>query len=311
MRVLVTGAAGFIGTHLVKHLWDDGHRVTRLDLRLMGISTALNREGAMVVTCPPTDIRDDLAMGVHEDASAKCGGYDACVHLAAIASPNVCGSDPATAWSTNVQGTFNVLGLCRWLGVKRVVFMSSAHCYGISPKYLPTDETHPRALLDVYTATKVAGEDLCEMFWLYHGLSYCALRLFNAYGPGQSDQYFVGRKLAEAKAVRVTMRTPLRDVTKDWIHVSDVCRAIALALASDYVGAVNVGTGVETRLADIAETIAAGFGVEVEPEDVGDPGPTRMCADWSRAKNILGWSPKITIEQGLAALIKGAGGTFP
>ena len=301
MNILVTGATGFIGTHLVKRLWDDGHRVTRLDIRPMGISTALNREGAMVVTCPPTDIRDDLALREFE----RWGAFDACVHLAAIASPVACGEDPSLAYETNVRGTDNVLGLCRRLGVKRVVFPSSAHVYGISPKYLPTDETHLRSMLDVYTRTKVLGEDLCDLYWQNHGLSYAALRFYNVFGPAQSESYFIGRKIAEARrGGPVEMRRPLADVTKDFVWVEDVVDAIVRAIGSDYVGPVNVGTGVETRLRDVVDAVASAHSVEVREVDEGGGGPSRMAADIGRAKLVLGWEPKVRFYDGLARLME-------
>lgn len=301
MEVLVTGAAGFIGGHLVRRLWDDGYKVTKLDIALMGISTKVSRPGGhMVITCPPTDIRDDTALRMQEGAT-----FDACVHLAAIASPWKCQQNPDAAWSTNVMGTHNVLSLCKRLGVQRVIFPSSAHVYGISPKYLPTDERHPLALLDTYTTTKVMGEQLCERFWEYHGLSYCALRLFNAYGANQNPDFFLGAKLAQARTGKLTIRTKLADVTKDFVHVRDVVDAIVRALRSDYVGPLNIGTGREVALKDITVRIADGFGIaQVDGEATEDGGPSRMCADVRRAKAVLGWEPRVTFEDGLRELIE-------
>jgi UDP-glucose 4-epimerase len=304
LNILVTGAAGFIGTHLVKRLWDDGHRVTRLDVSMMGISTERSAAGHMVVTCPPVDIRDDRVMKQHEDISAHHGGHDACVHLAALATPWRCGEDPSTAYETNVRGTANVLGLCRRLGVRRVIFPSSAHVYGISPLYLPTGETHPLALLDTYTTTKILGEQLCDLYWRNHHLSYCVLRLFNVYGQGQNADFFLGAKLAQAKTGRLTIRTKLADVTKDWVHVRDIVDAMVLALQSDHVGPLNLGTGREVSLREITDRIGEAFGIRhVVGESTEDGGPSRMCADIRRAKAVLGWEPKVRFEDGLAEMI--------
>ena len=300
MNIIVTGDRGFIGTHLRRRLMDDGHVVYGVDV--------VEREGVAGFNC---DIRDDLWF-VEDQArggslgilGGKKADIAACVHLAALASPWRCQADPATAWGTNVQGTYNVLSLCRRLGVKRVIFPSSGHVYGISPKYLPTGEVHPLAIGDVYTATKVVGERLCESFWDDFGLSYCALRFYNVYGPGQSADYFLGKKIAEARSGGpVEMRKPLENTSKDWVHVSDVVEAVVRAVESDYVGTLNVGTGVETKLRDIVDAIASGYGVGVSEVEEGDAGPSRMCADIRNARAVLGWEPKVKFFEGLAALM--------
>jgi len=293
MRVIVTGAAGFIGGHLANRLRGDGHAA---------FCTDIVQKHASI---DPWDIREQAPVWLRpfSDPSWDGLGPTIAVHLAAIASPNVCTQDPKLAWETNVMGTYNVLQWLRGLGVKRVVFMSSAHVYGISPKYLPTDENHPLAMLDTYTVTKILGEQFCEMFWRNHGLSYCALRLFNGYGQGQDEKYFIGAKIAQARKGELTIRGGT--VTKDWVHVSDVCDAIVRALQSDFVGPINIGTGVETHLGKIVETIAFHAGHQsIRPDGDADSGPTRMCADWLRARSVLGWEPKVKFEDGLQKLVE-------
>jgi len=298
MNVLVTGAAGFIGTHLVKVLFAEGHRVQMLDIEPMPISGDLGPTGLIKITWPPLDIRDDATMAMHTNITIEHGlGIDACVHLAAIAAPDRCKNDPSIAWETNVRGTHNILRLCERAKIPRVVFFSSAHVYGISPLYLPTDERAPLQLHDPYTSTKILAESLLDLFWHNHKISYCTLRLYNAYGSGQSGQYFIGRKLQQAReGGPVTIRNG--SVTKDWVHVSDVVRA------TDFVGPVNVGTGVETRLDAIASQIALSYKVNMVEEPSDGTGPSRMAADWSRARRVLGWEPKVTLEAGLQELIE-------
>jgi UDP-glucose 4-epimerase len=283
MRILVTGSAGFIGQKLCLALRGRGDEVVELDK----VESTFP-----VIRC---DIRDDVTMA---SLPVIIGSVDACVHLAAIAAPRQAEADPQLAWETNVRGTHNVLSLCRKLGVKKVVFTSSAHVYGISPKYMPTDENHPLALLDTYTTTKILGEKICELYHSNYGISYTACRLFNAYGPGQSKDYFLGVKLAQARAGGpVTIMNG--GVTKDWVWVHDVVDALALAVSNPYVGPLNIGTGVETSLRQIADMVAEGYGTTVEPDPGVDPGPTRMCADASRAERVLGWRSKISLDQGL------------
>jgi UDP-glucose 4-epimerase len=280
-RVLVIGSEGFIGKHLVPELDDD---VVCVDEVRSGAATG-------------ADIRQPL------DSLELPKGITACVHLAAVASPRIAQEDPARAWGVNVLGTHNVLKLCQRAGIRKVVFLSSAHVYGISPKYMPSDETHPLALHDTYTTTKILGEQLCELFYRNHGISYTTLRLFNGYGPGQSPDYFMGQKLKQSQTGKVTLRGSL--VTKDWVYVDDVVDAIVRATKTEYVGPLNIGTGVETNLFTIAAQIARAYGATLDVlQDDNDPGPTRMCADNRRAKDVLGWSPRVALEEGLARTIE-------
>lgn len=292
--ILVTGAAGFVGQHLTSYLKQEGFQVAGLDIASMDAMNLDARYG--------TDITDDKAMA--SLGETLLGKIQACVHLAAIASPPIAQKNPELAWSTNVRGTHNVLQLLHRAKCPRIVFFSSAHVYGISPKYMPTDERHPLALHDTYTTTKIAGEQLCQLFYENHGVSYCNLRLWNAYGPGQSADYFIGAKIRQARSGKLTIRN--EGVTKDWVHISDVVRAARLAVTSDYVGPLNVGTGVETSLDQIIKKLATRFGVQVEREAVTAEGPSRMLCDNNRIVRTLGWEPKVTFEQGLTNLVDDA-----
>jgi UDP-glucose 4-epimerase len=231
-------------------------------------------------------------------------GFDACVHLAAVASPRNFDRDPARGWTVNVQGTHNVLLLMQAAGISRMVFFSSAHVYGIDPKWMPTPEPHPFALHDSYTVSKIMGEHLCHLFHENAGIGCVNLRVYNAYGPGQSADYFLGNKLAQAREGRVTIRNG--GTTKDWVHVDDVVEAARLSLGSGYVGPLNVGTGVQTSLGTIAEHVAVALDVPLVVEP--DAGPdTRMCGDSSRARRVLGWEPRVGfLDEGLPDLLLGS-----
>lgn len=295
MKLLVTGAGGFIGQHLCRALNNAGHDPIGIDINSMPECRGI------IVDITDAQGMAELVPGLSGDATRR---FDACIHLAAIASPPIAAKDPGKAWLTNCQGTFNVLELCRKINCKRVVFLSSAHCVGISPRYMPTDENAPLSMVDTYTVSKLVGEHLCKLFFDQHGLSYCTLRLWNAYGEGQSPDYFLGKKLSQAVQGHLTVRNA--DVSKDFVHVSDVVRAIILAMESNYVGQIHIGTGVETKLSAIVDMIAARFGLTPVDEQVPPEGPTRMQCDWSRAKAILGWEPTVTFEEGLSALMDAA-----
>lgn len=300
MKILVTGAAGFLGSKLVERLEADGEQVVWLDKRQTPFLS--KRSGAK---CDITDVAEvaDFSRAVVRNG---VGGIDACVHLAAVAAPREAAANPSLAWETNVRGTHNVLGLCCSLRVPKVVFASSAHVYGISPKYMPTDEQHPLSLLDTYTVTKILGEELCALYNRNYGLSTTVLRLFNAYGPGQSADYFIGKKIAEAKAGRIQLMNA--SVTKDWVWAADVADAMVRAMRTSYVGPLNIGTGFETSLREIADCIAVAFGAEVVEDPATDDSPTRMCCDAGRAEKVLGWRPMVDFATGLSMLIESSKG---
>ena len=184
MKILVTGARGFIGTPLCQALTKQGHTVLQWDLPDQDITQGAEVYGSAVMAW------------MH----GRNPQLDAVVHLAAVASPLLCDRDPALAYQVNVRGTHNLLKLAVGAKVKRFILASSAHAYGISPLYLPTDERAPQSVFDTYTTTKLISERLCDLFWENYGLSYASIRLFNGYGPGQLLGYFIPDKLAQDKA---------------------------------------------------------------------------------------------------------------
>jgi len=281
MRVLVTGAAGFIGQHVLKALEQGGHEAIGLD-----------------VTQPvrPPWVYADITQSLQ-----AIPGLDAVIHLAALANPRECDANPAKAFNVNVNGTQQVLKMALESDAKKVVFASSAHVYDIPPRYIPTDEVHPLRLNNTYTTTKILGEQLCQLYFENHGLGYTTLRLFNAYGPGQSLGYFIPDMIAKAKSGSIQLVGGF--TTKDFIHVDDVAEAFLSALETSFVGPINIGTGQETQLFSIAMMIADRFGVGCD--DSGGAA-TRMCADWRRAKRVLDWCPTVSLEEGLRAIIGAA-----
>lgn len=282
MRVCVTGASGFIGRHVLRAIDKAGHIAIPLDVRV------------------PWD-DDTGSIWMESDITTPLDaipGLDAVIHLAAVANPRDCDTDPTKAFDVNVNGTHQVLKMAWESGAKHVVFSSSAHVYGISPRYLPTDEGHPLWLQNNYTLTKILGEQLCGLYYQNHGLSYTTLRLYNAYGPGQAQGYFIPDMLEKAKSGHILL--PAANTTKDFVHIDDVARAFVLALESRFVGAINIGTGVETTLGDIARRLAVETGAEYAGVNALDA--TRMRALRTRAKQVLGWEPSVSVTEGLRAI---------
>lgn len=282
MRVCVTGAAGFIGKHVVSLLRLRGHEVITLD------------------SVGDVEIQADITKPL-----PTITALDAVIHLAAISHPRLCDEDRSKAFDVNVNGTSNVLLMALKSGAKKVVFSSSAHVYDLPPRYLPTDEVHPLRLGNTYTTTKLLGEQLCQLYFDNHGLSYTTLRLFNAFGPKQGRGFFIPDMVGRAKMGIVELTGA--NTTKDWVFVSDVADAFAKSLESDFVGPINVGTGIETSLGSILKHI-----IKATPRGayfaVNSDYPTRMCADIKRAKRILGWEPFISLEEGLRRTLQVAVG---
>ena len=288
MKICVTGASGFIGQEVAAALAKAGHTVVGLDKRLVdgwGNGEYMERDITHLLEPIP--------------------GLDAVVHLAAVANPRECERGPDYAFAVNVHGTFQVLQMALLSGAKKFVFASSAHIYGISAKYLPSDENHPfwfqnnRRETQIYTLTKIAGEQLCKLYEENYGLSYTTLRLFNVYGPGQALGYFVPDMVA--KAQKGALHLDGANVTKDWVNIKDVARAFAAAVKSDFVGPINIGSGSETELGAVASSIALKMGVPFT--STPSPTPTRMLADIRRAERVLGWKPTISLEEGLDSVI--------
>ena len=295
MRVLVTGAGGFLASYIIPALVRRGDEVVGVDVNVKPAESAPNglRDRVRFVNADIVDpVLSEQVLGV----------FDCVIHLAAIAAPRVCDADPSRAFDINVNGTHNVLKLAMKVGAKRVVFSSSAHCYGISPKYLPTDERHPLQLLDTYTTTKLLGEQLCRLFSDNYGLPHVTLRLYNGYGPGQTAGYFIPDMIAKAKAGRIAMKGS--GVTKDWVFVEDVARAFVAATDTPFVGALNVGSGVETSLGAIAGRIARAFDVPLTFLDYPKEQDTRMWCDGRWAGRVLGWTPRIDLDNGLAVTLR-------
>ena len=293
-KVIITGAAGFLGRHLYSTLQSRGVAVIgcdnnwgTADLPLPGESS----EGRLVqcdITRPET--LDFLKEG------------DVVFHLAAIANPRTCADNFDLAFRVNVEGTKNVLDA--YPEGSRVIFLSAAMAYG-EPLYLPLDENHPLRAEDPYSTTKIVGERLCRAYAHMKGLRLTIVRNFSTYGPGQSVDYIVPRLLSQALAegkIEIWTSTPTRDFT----YVDDTIEAlIAIAQSEELVGeTVNVGSGQEVSIGVLAEKVSRLFGrlpvVDLKKEGVG--GGRQVCNS-DKLRQRSGWQPKVSLEEGLRRTI--------
>lgn len=294
MRILVTGGAGFIGSHLVELLVEKGIEVRVFDSLVSG-----KRERIPVgVDFIQGDIRDnvDLAKAMQDVTHV--------VHLAAQVSVPASIEDPQYTHEVNVIGTKNVLEAAHRAGVKRLVYASSAAVYGDHPE-LPKTEESPLQPKSPYAASKVANETDA----LASGLSTMGLRFFNVYGLGQETNHpyasVIPRWVAAARKGHPIELHGDGSQTRDFIHVHDVARAIFLALKSAHVGVCNVASGIETILRDVLEHIGEILGNniphELKPARSGDI--KRSVAKIDRARETIGFVPEISFKKGLRDLL--------
>jgi nucleoside-diphosphate-sugar epimerase len=305
MRYLVTGGAGFIGSHLVERLVQDGAEVTVLD----DLSTG-RREHLRAVRDRFRFIRGNVAR--LEVCRRAIQGVDCVFHLAAVTSVPQSTRNPLGAHQANVTGTLNVLLAAQEARVRRVVYAASTAAYGDAPE-LPNHEGLLPRPLSAYAASKLAGEAYCQAFWRTHGLETVALRYFNIFGPRQNleSQYGAVVPLFIAAALRGEAPVIFGDgaQTRDFTFVTNVVAANLLAchapteLAAGEV--FNVGCGTATSIRELWQHIADQVGVEVEPShDAARAGDVRHSqASTARAREHLGYTPTVNLEEGLRLTI--------
>jgi UDP-glucose 4-epimerase len=299
--VLVTGGLGYIGNYAVRELLERGWRVRILDNRYRSDPAVAENLAAL----DGVDIVEGDVRYAHTVESAVTG-TEAVVHLAAVCI-NKSVSDPTESLDVNLMGTQNVLAAAAREGVRRFVFASSASVYG-NPTALPMREDDQLSPLTPYCVAKSAGEQMLDYYARRSRMSWAALRFFNVYGPGQPvDAYYTSvivtflRRLAAGLPPIIDGKG---DQSMDFVHVEDVARAIGVALDSELPNcALNIGTGRQTSIAELADLLIGTMGVDVEP--VFKPREVlvaRREASMERTLATLDWSPRISLEEGVATL---------
>jgi dTDP-glucose 4,6-dehydratase len=300
-RILVTGAGGFIGSHLVESLVERGCRVRALVRYTSGGGRGWLDElpAAAGVEFAVGDVRD------HDAVLAATRGCDVVFHLAALIGIPYSYVAPLAYVRTNVDGTLNVLEAARALGVARVVVTSTSEVYGTA-QYAPMDEAHPLHCQSPYAATKAGADQLALSYHRAFGLPVAIARPFNVYGPRQSD-----RALIPALMTQLLAGGPVRvgnaDPTRDYTYVTDTVRALAaIAGEARLVGAAaNIGSGREISVGALAELIGrvAGRGValaaDAERARPGGSEVMRLCCDSAKLRALTGWQPATPLEDGL------------
>ncbi len=305
MKILITGGAGFIGSHLCEKYTKEGHTVLCLDNymngNLMNIRHLLIYRNFKLIN---GDIRDfDLLEKITRD-------IDAVFHLAAQIHVDRSIIESKMTYDINVLGTQNVLEVARTYDVEKVIHASTSEVYG-SAQYAPIDEKHPLDAPHPYGASKIAADRMCFAYSETYGMNICIMRSFNLFGPRQKDSGYGGAISLFTKRVLSNMPPIIYgdgEQTRDYTYVEDIVDAYDLILNNKpQKEPINFGTGKEIKIIDLANEIIKLCGKKgnIEPVHVEQrPGEVkRLVADISKAKEFLGWEPKHTIEEGLTKFI--------
>jgi len=303
--LLVTGADGFIGSHLVEHLLAKGYKVRALSqynsFNYWGWLEEITSPNLEVVT---GDVRDP------NFCRHICRDIDTVFHLAALIAIPFSYVAPDSYIDTNVKGTLNICQAARDCGVGRVIVTSTSEVYGTA-RYVPIDEAHPRQPQSPYSASKIGADAIALSFYNAFGLPVVVARPFNTYGPRQSARAIIptiiGQIAAGAREIKVGDLRP----TRDFNFVADTAEGfIALAETEGIEGMeLNIATGTEVTMRETLDTIAGIMGAEVsyvtDPQRLRPAGSEvfRLCGDSSRMRSLTGWTSAYTLEQGLRVTV--------
>ena len=307
-KIVVTGAEGFIGSHLVETLLDKGFEVKALVLyNFMGSWGWLEqipqakRKGLEVVL---NDIRDPKGM------NDLVKGADAVLNLAALIGIPYSYQAPDLYVDVNIKGTLNLLNAAREFGVQRFIQTSTSEVYGTA-RFVPITELHPLQPQSPYSATKIAADALAYSYFASFGLPVTILRPFNTYGPRQSTRAVIPTIIAQIANGERTIKLGSLTPTRDFNFVKDTANGFLSALQAPAMGeAINIGSNFEISIGDTVQMIAELMGTKIEIQEQSDrvrPANSeveRLWADNSKADQLLGWKPQYAGREGLKRGLK-------
>lgn len=299
MKILVTGGAGFIGSNVVDKFINAGHEVVVVDDLSSGKIENLNSKAKFYLM----DICSENLEKIFELEKP-----DIVDHHAAQKSVPKSVEDPIHDAEINVIGLLNVLNNCVKYDVKKVIFVSSGGALSGDADIIPTKEAYIPQFIAPYAITKFVSEKYLHFYAVTHNLNYVSLRYANVYGPRQIPDgesgvlpIFMNNVLDGKPSRLLTYSDMPRGTTRDYVYVDDICEANLLALTKGENEVLNIGTGKELYIADLYDTMQkimnSDLPLILESERVGDV--RRSAIDSSKAKNILGWSPKVTLSDGI------------
>lgn len=307
MKVLLTGADGFIGSHLAERLVRDGHEVRALvvynSLDSWGWLDSAPAEVTSQMEIVSGDIRDPALM------RSLAEGRDAILHLAALIAIPYSYRAPDLYVQTNVQGTLNLLNAARDAGVGRFVHTSTSEVYGTA-RYVPMDEGHPLQGQSPYSASKIAADQMVNAFFTSFELPTITIRPFNTFGPRQSARAVIPTIISQLAAGKREVTLGALSPTRDFTYVPDTVNGFIRSLAADgaFGETINLGVGFEVSMQQTFDAIAEAMGVDAVAVSTSErvrPAKSeveRLFSDNSKARELLDWSPEYA---GLEGFVRG------
>lgn len=309
MKILVTGADGFIGSHLTETLVRQGR-----DVRAFVLYNSFNSWGWLDHSS--SDVRDDLDVfsgDIRDPHGVRTAmqGCDAVLHLAALIAIPYSYHSPDTYVDTNIKGTLNVLQAARELGVQRVIHTSTSEVYGTA-RFVPITEDHPLQAQSPYSASKIGADQLAYSFYASFGLPVVIARPFNTYGPRQSARAVIPTIITQIASGKCQIKLGAITPTRDFNYVEDTVAGCIAALDSDAgIGeVVNFGSNFEISIGSTVQLIAEAMGVDVEilpDKERLRPAASdveRLWADNRKAKSLFGWEPAYGGREGFVRGLK-------
>lgn len=305
-NIAITGADGFIGSHLTEALLAEGCHVKALaqynSFNNWGWLEQVSHPSLEVVT---GDVRDP------NFCREFVKGADTVFHLAALIAIPYSYVAPDSYIDTNVKGTLNICQACRDAGVERLLVTSTSEVYGTALR-VPIDESHPRQPQSPYSASKIGADAIAMSFYNAFGLPVTLVRPFNTYGPRQSARAIIPTIISQIASGQRVIKVGDLTPTRDFNYVTDTCRGfIEIARSPLTVGEeVNIATGTEVTMQQTLDTIARLMEADITWErDPARIRPSksevfRLCGDNSKIKSLTGWTPQITLEEGLRRTIQ-------
>ena len=306
-KILVTGADGFIGSHLVEALISEG-----FDVRALVFYNPFNSWGWLDTICEDYKKELDVVAGDIRDPFGVRKILEGCgvvMNLAALISIPFSYRSPSTYIDTNIKGTLNVLQAAHELGIKKIIQTSTSEVYGTA-QFVPITEAHPLQGQSPYSASKIGADQLAMSYFHSYDTPVSIIRPFNTYGPRQSMRAVIPTIIAQIASGQKTIKLGSLTPTRDFNYVSDIVRGFILAAKSDQcIGhAINLGSNFEVSIGETMELISGIMKVQVETEKEDErvrPDNSEVERLWAcnlKAKEILGWAP---VYGGRAGFVKG------
>ncbi|MCG3110377.1 MAG: NAD-dependent 4,6-dehydratase LegB [Candidatus Manganitrophus sp. SB1] len=313
MKILITGADGFIGSHLTEALVREGH-----DVRAFVLYNSFNSYGWLDYCAADVKSRFEVFAGDIRDphgVKTAMQGCDTVLHLAALIAIPYSYHSPDTYVDTNVKGTLNVVQAAREMGVRKVVHTSTSEVYGTA-QFVPITEEHPLQGQSPYSASKIGADQIALSFYMSFGTPLAVLRPFNTYGPRQSARAVIPTIITQIASGKRKIKLGAIHPTRDFSYVDDTVRGFISAMSCEAVNGTvtNIGSGFEISIEETVRTIAELMGVRIDIEcDAVRLRPEkseveRLVASYQKAEKLMGWKPQYSglegFKQGLRKTIE-------